>query len=584
MSTLPEGIETLDTDVAVVGSGGAGLMCLLHLAKAAPQLDITVVSKGAVGRSGCTRMVQGGFNAVLDPQDSLDLHFQDTLEGGKYLNDQDMAWTLVNHAPGAIQELEEAGCLFDRTEDGRIHQKAFGGQAFDRTIHKGDLTGVEIMGRLLERTYQSSPRNLGDARALDLLVDEEGVAGLTVLDVATGQITVLRARVVVIATGGAATMYRIAAPAKEKTGDGVAMCYRAGLELRDMEMLQFHPTGILAGESSLTGAVLEEGLRGAGARLYNALGERYMQRYDPQRMERSTRDVVSRASYMEIMAGRGTPGGGVMIDISHLGADEVERLFPGMVARSRHVGKDLAREPMEISPTSHFHMGGVITDEHCQTSLPGLLVAGEDSGGLHGANRLGGNGVAESIIFGGRAGDTAAALARERELRGPEPEQVALSAKQALQPLRKEAGPHPFDVTQELKETMWEGCGLVRDHDGMLKARSRLAELYEMAHEVSVSGPREVNYAWHETLDLRNQLTVARSMIESALIREESRGSHYRSDFPEQDDRNWLRYSVAKTKPDGSTDISLRPVEFTRMRPTPTVPSAEQLEGDELKR
>lgn len=584
MRTRREEFETLDTDVAIVGSGGAGLMCALHLAKAAPELDVTVVSKGAVGRSGCTRMVQGGFNAVLNPKDSLALHFKDTLEGGKYLNDQEMAWTLVNDAPRAIEELEEAGCSFDRAEDGSIHQKAFGGQAFDRTIHKGDLTGVEIMGRLLESTYRTSPRELGDARALDLLVDDDGVAGLTVLDIATGEVVVVRARVVVVATGGAATMYRIAAPAKEKTGDGVAMCYRAGLELRDMEMLQFHPTGILAGDSSLTGAVLEEGLRGAGAHLYNACGERYMERYDPERMERSTRDVVSRASYMEIMAGRGTPAGGVMIDISHVGAKKVERLFPGMVARSRHVGKDLAREPMEISPTSHFHMGGVITDEHCQTSLPGLLVAGEDSGGLHGANRLGGNGVAESIIFGGRAGDTAAALARERELRDPAPAQISSSAEKAMEPLKRESGPAPFDVTRELKEVMWEGCGLVRDRESLQNASKRISELSEKADEISVPGPRVMNYAWQETLDLHNQLAVARTMIDSASMREESRGSHYRSDFPDQADNRWLRYIVAKMKPDGSPDLTLRPVELTRMRPKVANPPAEQLETEELKK
>ena len=452
-----ESIRTLDTDVAIVGSGGAGLMCVLHLAKSAPELDVTVVSKGAIARSGCTRMVQGGYNAVLDPADSLELHFRDTLEGGKYLNDQEMAWTLVNDAPRTIEELESrVGCFFDRTEDGRIRQKAFGGQNFDRTVHKGDLTGMEIMGKLLEQMERIRPRELGDTRALDLLFDGEGeLAGVTVLDVMTGEVYVLRARVVVVAAGGPATMYKIAAPAREKTGDGVAMCYRAGLELRDMEMLQFHPTGLLAGESVLTGAVLEEGLRGAGARMYNAEGERFMERYDPEQMERSTRDVVSRASYLEIMAGRGTPRGGVMLDISHLGAEEVERRFPGMTSRSRIIGSDLARGPIEVSPTAHFHMGGVIVDKDCQTAIPGLLVAGEDSGGVHGANRLGGNGVAESTIFGGRAGDRAAVTARERRLRDPDPSpgvrvggqgHGAPAARRLRQPVQGNAGTQRGDV------------------------------------------------------------------------------------------------------------------------------------------
>jgi succinate dehydrogenase flavoprotein subunit len=578
-----DGLRTIDTDVAIIGSGGAGLMCVLHLADHAPELDATVVSKGAIGRSGCTRMVQGGYNAVLDPNDSLELHFRDTLEGGKYLNDQEMAWTLVTEAPRAIEELESrVGCSFDRTEDGRIHQKAFGGQNFDRTVHKGDLTGMEIMGKLLEQMHRIQPNELGDARALDLLLDEDGeIAGVTVLDVMTGEVAVLRARVVVVATGGAATMYKIAAPAREKTGDGVAMCYHAGLELRDMEMLQFHPTGLLAGESSLTGAVLEEGLRGAGARMYNAKGERFMKRYDPERMERSTRDVVSRASYQEIMAGRGTPAGGVWIDISHLGAEEVERRFPGMTARSRIMGRDLAREPIEISPTSHYHMGGVVIDKHCQTSVPGLLVAGEDSGGVHGANRLGGNGVAESTIFGGRAGDRAAALASERKLRDPDLEQVEVSVARAIAPLQRENGHSPFDITRELKEVMWEGCGVVRARKGLLRARDKIEELEKKAADVAVSGPAQANYAWQEALDVTNQLTVARAMVESALVREESRGSHFRSDCPEQDDERWLRFIVAKKQPDGRVRIDLRPVKFSRRRPDPADPSAEELERKE---
>ena len=579
-------IPIIDTDVAIVGSGGAGLMCVLHVARMAPELDVTIVSKGAVGRSGCTRMVQGGFNAVLDPNDSLDLHFRDTLEGGKYLNDQELAWTLVNDAPKVIHELEtQVGCFFDRTEDGQIRQKAFAGQAFDRTVHRGDLTGIEIMSRLLDQMFRVKPRELGDVRALDLLLDEAGeVAGLTMLDVRTGAVAVLRARVVVLATGGAATMYRIAAPAREKTGDGVAMCYRAGLELRDMEMMQFHPTGLLAGESRLTGAVLEEGLRGAGAHLYNALGERYMKRYDKERMERSTRDVVSRASYLEIMEGRGTPAGGVMIDISHLGAKEVERRFAGMVARTRQIGKDLAREPVEISPTSHFHMGGVVIDRDCQTSIPGLLVAGEDAGGVHGANRLGGNGVAESTAFGARAGNRAAIVALERKISDPDRAQVATSVARAFVPLQREKGPSPFQVTRNLKEVMWEGCGVVRSRESLMSARDKIEDLTEQAERITAAGPPEVNYAWQEALDLVNQLSVARTIVDSALLREESRGAHFRSDYPKQDDERWLRYITIRRKQDGGAKASIRSVEFTRKHPeTDNGPPASELEKEDLE-
>ncbi|MQA81565.1 MAG: FAD-binding protein [Streptosporangiales bacterium] len=562
-------VPVVDTDVLVVGSGGAGLMCVLHVKAAAPELDVTIVSKGAVGRSGCTRMVQGGFNAVLDPADSVDLHLRDTLDGGRFLNDQELAHTLVTDAPKVIHELEtRVGCFFDRSEDGRIHQKAFAGQQFDRTVHRGDLTGIEIMGRLRDQMFRVLPNELEDVRALDLVTDVHGeLVGLTALDARTGRALLVRARIVVVATGGAATMYRIAAPAKEKTGDGVAMCWRAGLPLRDMEMLQFHPTGLLAAESRMTGAVLEEGLRGAGAYLYNARGERYMERYDAARMERSTRDVVSRAGYSEIMAGRGTPTGGVLIDISHLGAGEVERRFPGMVARTRQIGQDLATGPVEVSPTAHFHMGGVLIDPDCHTEMRGLLVAGEDAGGTHGANRLGGNGVAESTVFGSRAGDTAAAEASSRGFGEPDPEQVAASFARAYAPLERDAGELPFPLTRELKDAMWVGCGVVRDRAGLEECLASLDELTERSAQVSVPGPAQVNYAWQEALDLENQLTVARTVVAAAQLREESRGAHYRADFPEQDDAAWSRYVVLRRAADGSVSSDTRPVEHTRLAP-----------------
>jgi len=561
-------VDRIDTDIAVIGSGGAGLMAVLHAATADASLDITVLSKGAVGRSGCTRMVQGGYNAVLDPDDSLELHFGDTLDGGKYLNDQELAWTLVQDAPQVIHELEtRVGCFFDRRPDGRIHQKAFAGQAFDRTVHRGDLTGIEIMGRLRDQMFRLGLRELEDVRALDMVFDEDGeLAGVTALDIRTGRFVLVRARVVVVATGGSATMYRISAPAREKTGDGLGMCYRAGLELRDMEMLQFHPTGLLAGQSRLSGAVLEEGLRGAGAYLLNALGERYMARYDPERMERSTRDVVSRSSYTEIMQGRGTQAGGVFIDISHLGVEEVERRFPGMVARTRQIGADLARGPVEVSPTAHFHMGGVMIDRDCQTSLAGCLVAGEDAGGAHGANRLGGNGVAESTVFGARAGDRAAALARTRSLREPDAAAVAASIARASAPLRREHGSWPFALTEDLKNLMWEHCGVVRDRAGLLEARAGLADLSDRMRTVAVPGPRQANFAWQEALDLENQILVAELVVESALLREESRGAHSRSDFPDRDDAAWLRYVVVNRVGD-EVKIDTRPVEFSRRRP-----------------
>ncbi len=568
MSSAPP-LPFFETDVAVIGSGGAGLMCALHVAAANPRLTITIVSKGAVGRSGCTRMVQGGFNAVLGEGDSVEAHYRDTLEGGQYLNDQELAWALVQDAPRVIHELEEQfGCLFDRTPAGDLDLKPFGGQTFDRTVHRADQTGIEIMGRLRDQTLRIGARELEDWRALDLVFDRHGeLSGLTLLDARTGRAAVLLARVVVVATGGSATMYRIAAPAREKTGDGVAMCYRAGLELRDMEMLQFHPTGLVAGGSSLTGAVLEEGLRGAGAHLYNRLGERYMARVDPVRLERSTRDVVARASYIEIVEGRGTPAGGVLLDISHLGAAEIERSFGEMVARTRLVGADLATGPVEVSPTAHFHMGGVVIDVDCFTSIDGLLVAGEDAGGTHGANRLGGNGVAESTVFGARAGETAAAIVGGRGIYMPDPASVAASVERAYAPLRREGGPAPFELTDRLKAGMWTHCGLVRTRAGLLEARALLEELGEQSSRVSSGGPCEANPAWQQSLDLESQLTVARLIVESALVREESRGAHFRADFPARDDEDWLRAVVVAQGEDGEPAVSTRPVELTRFAP-----------------
>lgn len=571
--------EEIFTDVAVVGSGGAGLMAVLHVHAADPGLDITVISKGAVGRSGCTRMVQGGYNAVLSPMDSIDDHFADTLDGGKYLNNQELAWTLVTDAPKVIHELEtKVGCFFDRAEDGTIKQKAFAGQSFDRTVHRGDLTGIEIMSRLRDQMFRVRPRELEDVRALDLLLAPDGsVAGLTCLDIRSGSFLVVRARVVIVATGGAATMYKIAAPSREKTGDGVAMCVRAGLELRDMEMMQFHPTGLLAGKARMTGAVLEEGLRGAGAHLLNALGERYMATYDPVRMERSTRDIVSRSSYMEIMAGRGTDTGGVLIDISHIGPAEVEKRFPGMVARTRQIGSDLATGPVEVSPTAHFHMGGAIIDRDCRTSIEGLLVAGEDAGGVHGANRLGGNGVAESTVFGCRAGDTAAVVARSREHEPIDVAAVEQAMAAAAAPLDRPEGIQPFDLTARLKDVMWEHCGVVRSGAGLATAMAELETLEEQLAAVSVPGPAAFNPAWNEALDLANQLSVAKVIVRSAALRTETRGAHARSDFPERNDDEWLKYLVATQGPDGSITITEQPVDFSRSpRPAPDEAEVDQ--------
>jgi succinate dehydrogenase/fumarate reductase flavoprotein subunit len=570
-----EPMEQLTTDLLIVGSGGAGLFAAIHALKADPRLAVTVVVKGLLGKTGCTRMVQGGYNAVLDPADSLALHLADTLRAGGWINDQELAWTLVREAPERIRELvNEIGCRFDLRPDGRIHQKPFAGQSFDRTIHRGDLTGIEIVSRLQEQAQARGARVLEDCRALDLVLDRTGrVAGAVLLDMRTGAFLAARAKVVLLATGGCAPMYRVFAASLEKSGDGIAMAYRAGAELVDMEQMQFHPTGLIVPGSGLSGSVLEEGLRGAGGRLYNALGERFMQRYDPVMLERSTRDLVARAIFTEIQEGRGTANEAVYLDVSHLGAEFVEREFPGMVERCRSLGLDLARAPVEVGATAHFHMGGVVIDPDCHTGIEGLLVAGEDAGGVHGGNRLGGNGVAESTVFGARAGDTAAALCAALPLASwPERAAGAVAAR-ALAPFARERGEDPYALRDTLRDLMWRDAGLIRTGEGLRRARRALAELRARFGLVRVTGGRAFNPEWQVALDVGNMLVVADLLVRAAAARDESRGSHYRADHPAPDDTRWLRTirlrrAGGPTAPeDAPPSLWTVPVDFTRLRP-----------------
>src|SRR5438067_920288 len=306
-------IDDLNCDVLILGAGGAGMLAALHVTIANPKARIVISVKGLIGQSGCTRMVQGGYNCVLNSADSFQKHFEDTIKGGQFLNNQELAWHLVSYSPDRIIELEnKLGCLFDRNPDGTIHQKPFAGQSFDRTVHKGDLTGIEIMSNLRDWVLEEPNITvLEETRGLDLLIDGSKVCGAVLLDNRRGRFIAVAAQATLAATGAGATMYRISSPSLEKAADGQAMALRSGAEFIDMEMMQFHPTGLLVGKSMATGGLLEEGLRGAGARLFNGLGERYMEKYSPEKLERSTRDVISRSTFLEIMAGRGTPGGGV---------------------------------------------------------------------------------------------------------------------------------------------------------------------------------------------------------------------------------------------------------------------------------
>jgi fumarate reductase flavoprotein subunit len=561
-------IDTAETDILILGAGGAGLCAALHAADASPKLRVTVVVKGLLGRAGCTRMVQGGYNAVLTEPDSLEAHLLDTLAGGGFINDQELVWTLVTEAPRRALELEwRYGCFFDRTREGRIHQKPFAGQSHDRTIHKGDLTGIEIMNRLAEQAQaRPSLMALEECRAVELLRDDAGrAAGALLLDIRSGRFMAIGARATLLAMGGGPTMYRVIACSADKAADGIALAYRAGLPLRDMEMVQFHPTGLVIPGSLMTGALLEEGLRGAGGHLKNGLGERFMERYDPKRMERSTRDLVARASFLEVAEGRGTPNGGVWIDVSHLGAAVVEANFRGMVKRCRDFGRDLARTPVEVGPTTHFMMGGVVIDTACRTAIEGLFAAGEDTGGVHGANRLGGNGVAESTVFGGIAGDVMAEFVVGRPLPRVAGASLEGAARRLAAPLGRAATGDLYDLQRELREVMWEKVGLVREARGLAGALDAIDRIAGRLEGVGVPGGPAFNLAWQDWLNVASQATAARLIALSALARRESRGAHFRRDFPAA--ASGPLASVRVQARDGVPAVWEEPVALTRATP-----------------
>ncbi len=575
-----------ETDILILGSGGAGLLAALHARRGAPDARITIAVKGLLGKCGCTRMVQGGYNVALARDDSVERHFMDTIEGGKWLNDQDLAWSLVTGAQERIRELENVyGCFFDRNADGTVHQKAFAGQTFDRTVHKGDVTGIEIVSRLAEQVWASGVERLEDTRAIALVPSRDGerLAGVLCIDMRSGEMVLVAARAVLLGTGGGPTMYRYHTPSGDKSCDGMAMAMRAGLALRDMEMVQFHPTGLLAGnDTRMTGTVLEEGLRGAGGHLLDGEGERFMHRYDA-RGERATRDVVSRAMYEEMLAGNVTPSGGLWLAMGHLGPERVRAQFRNMVERCADCGFDLAGGQVEVVPTAHYMMGGLEFAGDCTTELPGLYAAGEDTGGVHGANRLGGNGVANSTVFGAIAGARmAVAVAGERgPLAPPDEALVEAEIARAEAPLTRRAGPLE-PLRERLMEIMWDDVGILRDAEGLARAGAALEALEEELDAVGVDATtRAYNLTWHDWMNLKNLTLASRSVAAAALAREDSRGAHFRRDFPQSGALERSRYTRVRLE-DARIASDTAPVRFTRVRPGESLVTAslEHAAGD----
>mgnify|MGYP001381465791 CR=1 FL=1 len=567
-------LERLKADILILGSGGAGLFAALHAHKAMPDAAITIATKGLLGKSGCTRMVQGGYNVALIPGDSVERHFMDTIEGGKWLPDQDMAWRLVETAIERVRELEnEIGCYFDRNPDGTLHGKAFAGQTFDRTVHKGDLTGIEIINRLMEQVWARPIRRMEEHRAVALIPDRcgEGIAGVLMIDVRTGAFRFVEAKAVLLATGGGPTMYKYHTPSGDKSMDGLAMALRAGLALRDMEMVQFHPTGVLAGPGTrMTGTIIEEGLRGAGGYLLDGAQQRFMFDYDP-RGERATRDLVSQSMYRVMKAGRTTPMGGIYIAMGHLGPDKVRRQFKGMVERCADCGFDLAGGLVEVVPTAHYLMGGVVCDIDTATAWRGLFVAGEDAGGVHGANRLGGNGVANATVYGGIAGDVMAGfIARNPHWRAPDEDALSREIRRATAPFGRKPG-SLNRLRDRLLDLMWDDVGIIRTREGLQRGLAGLAELEAELHATGVAdGDRAFNLTWHDWLNLDSQILLSKVVAMAALRRENSRGAHFREDFTDPGDLATSRYTLV-TLVSGQLDISDAPVAFTIVKPGETV-------------
>ena len=572
---LKADIDRHDTDILILGTGGAGLFAALHAQQSAPwETKITIAVKGLIGKCGCTRMVQGGYNVALGPGDSVERHFMDTVKGGKWLPNQDMAWKLCEQAVVRVRELEnEIGCFFDREPDGHLHHKAFAGQTADRTVHKGDLTGIEIINRLMEQVLSLPINKLQEHRAIGLIPTTDGsaIAGVLFIDMRTGKFRFVRAKAVMMGTGGGPTMYKYHTPSGDKTMDGLAMAVRLGLPLRDMEMVQFHPTGLLAGDHSrMTGTVLEEGLRGAGGHLLNARGERFMFDYD-ELGERATRDVVSRGMYAEMRKSDDPDQAGVFISMGHLGPDNVRRKFKGMVKRCADCGFDLAVGKVKVVPTAHYFMGGVVVDTNARTDIEGLYVAGEDAGGAHGSNRLGGNGVANSTVYGGVAGDTMGMEIRNMgALRDPDETILSAEIERAQRPFAKNVG-RIHSLRNSLQEAMWKDVGVMRTQVGMKRGLNRIAEIKSELLETGVDSTNlAFNLTWHDWLNMASLTEISEVIAKAGLIRENSRGAHFREDFPESGDLERSYFTVSRQY---GSDVAVdqEKVQFTIVKPGETV-------------
>src|SRR3977135_2310726 len=530
---VPEKYETHEHDVLIIGAGGAGLRAAIEaLAQGA---SVGVVCKSLLGKAH-TVMAEGGIAAAManvDAADNWKTHFRDTMRGGKFLNNWRMAQLHAQESPDRVRELEQWGALFDRTETGDILQRAFGGHTFKRLCHVGDRTGLEMIRTLQDRGVSLGIDVYMECAVTRLFRQGGRIAGAFGYWRESGRFVVFKAKSIVIATGGIGKAWRITSNSWEYTGDGMALAYDAGAELMDMEFVQFHPTGMVW-PPGVQGILVTEAVRGEGGILQNKDGERFMERYDPEKMELSTRDVVARAIYTEVREGRGTEHGGAYLDISHKPADYVKKKLPSMYHQFRELADvDITEGPMEGGPTCHYMMGGIRADaETAQSNVPGLFAAGEAAAGLHGANRLGGNSLSDLLVFGRRAGLAAAEHAKTIQAAPIDSGEVEEAVREILAPFGRKEGENPYTIHRDLQETMQNLLGVFRNEGDLLRPLEELEKLSDRAERVSVEGSRLFNPGWPLAQDLKSMLTVSEAVTRSAFARKESRGAHSRIDYP----------------------------------------------------
>jgi succinate dehydrogenase / fumarate reductase flavoprotein subunit len=535
--------ETVETEVLVLGAGGAGLRAAVAAAEAGAR--VLVVCKSLLGKAH-TVMAEGGVAAAMHNvayQDSWEVHFADTMKGGKLINDWQMAEIHAKESPDRVLELERWGAVFDRTWQGRIHQRPFGAHTYPRLAHVGDRTGLELIRTLQDRAvHQSGVEVHMEVTVFKLLKAEGRVAGALAYRRSDGSLVLYRCGALVLASGGAGKMYRVTSNSWESTGDGTAMAYDAGAQLRDMEMVQFHPTGMVW-PAGVRGILVTEGVRGEGGVLRNKEGERFMERYDRDRMELSSRDVVARAINSEVLAGRGTPHGGAFLDITHRKPDFIKSKLPSMYEQFLKLANvDITKQPMEVAPTIHYAMGGVRVDaETGASTVPGLYAAGEVASGLHGANRLGGNSLSDLLVFGKRAGEAAAAAAKGTRLAEAalDGDQVEQAIADLMAPLARPAGENPYTLQAEIQDVMTVHAPIVRDESGLSSGLEKILKLEARIAQCGTGGSDTLafNPGWHTAHDLRSMVVNAEALLRAALARQESRGAHARSDFPKTDDQ-----------------------------------------------